>query len=126
MPKTSFYLSKDLQTKLRLSDERGLSMSANRAIDRYYAIVEAERKKLDALFTKGEWNFMRNACNGTIWEPAEVIRGGVLADCEDGIDEDYDFYNADRKILIKKLRDLNVSQQFALVELIEEWWDKNG
>lgn len=104
MPKTSFYLSKILEHKLRLSDERGLSMAANRAIDRYYSMVDAERKKLESLFSDGEWMMMRNACNGTIWEPADNIRHGVLANCEDDIDANYEYYGADRKTLTGKLR----------------------
>lgn len=109
--------------KLRLSDNRGLSMAANRAIDRYYAMVEAERQKLTALFSDGEWNMMRNACNGTIWEPAEIIRNGVLANCQDDIDANYEYYGANREKLGKKLLFLTISQQYALVEMIEEWWD---
>ena len=124
MPKTSFYLSKELEKKLRLSDDRGLSMAANRAIDRYYAMVDAERAKLAALFSEGEWNSMRNACNGTIWEPAEIIRNGMLAEIQDSLDEDLELYKADRKTLEKKIIGITISQQYALVEMIEEWWDK--
>jgi hypothetical protein len=124
MGKTSFYLSKDLEKKLRLGPERGLSMAANRAIDRYYAMCDAERAKLEKHFTEGEWNAMRNATNGTIWEPAGVIRNGMLAEIQDTIDEELEFYKADRKKLEKKLIELNVSQQFALVEMIEEWWSR--
>lgn len=126
MGKTSFYLSKELEQKLRIGPERGLSMAANRAIDRYYVMCNAERKKLETLFTEGEWYMMRNACNGTIWEPAETIRGGVLANCQDDIDANYEYYGADRKALGKKLIGLTISQQFALVELLEEWWDKQN
>lgn len=124
MAKTSFYLSKDLEKKLRLGPERGLSMAANRAIDRYYAMCEAEKAKLEKLFSEGEWNAMRNACNGTIWEPAGVIRNGMLAEIQDTTDEELEFYEADRKKLEKKLYELTVSQQYALVEMLEEWWDK--
>jgi hypothetical protein len=124
MGKTSFYLSKDLEKKLRIGPERGLSMAANRAIDRYYAMCDAERAKLEKLFSEGEWNAMRNATNGTIWEPAGVIRNGMLAEIQDTIDEELEFYKADRKKLEKKLIELNVSQQFALVEMLEEWWSR--
>jgi len=124
MAKTSFYLSKDLEKKLRLNPERGLSMAANRAIDRYYAMCEAERAKLEKLFSEGEWNTMRNSCNGTIWEPAAVIRNGVLSQIQDTTNEELEFYEADRKKLEEKLFKLTISQQFALVEMLEEWWDR--
>lgn len=124
MPKTSFYLSKKLEAKLRLSEERGLSMAANRAIDRYYAMIHSERPKLTAIFTEGEWNAMRNATNGTIWEPAEIIRNGMLAEIQDSLDEELALYKADRKMLEKKILSLCVSQQFSLVDMLEEWWDE--
>jgi hypothetical protein len=122
MAKTSFYLSKDLEKKLRLSPERGLSMAANRAIDRYYAMCDAERAKLEKLFSESEWNTMRNSSNGTIWEPAGIIRNGVLAQIQDTTNEELELYGADRKKLEKKLLELSISQQFALVEMLEEWW----
>lgn len=124
MGKTSFYLSKELETKLRLGPERGLSMAANRAIDRYYAMCDAERAKLEKLFSEGEWNTMRNSSNGTIWEPAGIIRNGVLAQIQDTTNEEFELYGSDRKKLEKKLIDLTISQQFALVEMLEEWWER--
>ena len=124
MAKTSFYLSKSLEEKLRIGPERGLSMAANRAIDRYYAMCDAERARLEKLFTEGEWNAMRNACNGTIWEPAAVIRNGMLAEIQDSLDEELEMYGANRKQLEKKLIELTISQKFALVEMLEEWWSK--
>ena len=122
MAKTSFYLSKDLEKKLRLTPERGLSMAANRAIDRYYAMCDAEKAKLEKLFSDGEWNTIRNSSNGTIWEPAAVIRNGVLSQIQDTTNEELELYGADRRKLEEKLLKMTISQQFALVEMLEEWW----
>lgn len=124
MPKTSFYVSEVLKERLRLGPDRGLSMAANRAVDRYYAMVDAERKRLGEIFSEGEWNAMRNAASGTIWEPAEIIRNGMLAEIQDSLDEELEMYGADRKTLEKKILGLTISQQYALVEMIEEWWDQ--
>lgn len=124
MPKTSFYLSAELQDKLRIGPERGLSMAANRAIDRYYAMVDAERAKLSSLFSEGDWNAMRNATNGTSWEPAAIIRNGMLVEIQDSTDEELELYEVDRKTLEDKILRLTISQQYALVEMIEEWWDQ--
>ena len=124
MPKTSFYVSESLKGKLRLGPDRGLSMAANRAIDRYYAMVDAERKRLGEIFSEGEWNAMRNAANGTIWEPAEIIRNGMLAEIQDSLDSELELYGVDRKTIEKKILGLTISQQYALVEMIEEWWDQ--
>lgn len=122
--KTSVYLTEELENKLNLNRFRGLSEAIHCAVDRYQEIIGTERRKVEAMFSEGEWNTMRNACNGTVWVPAGIIRGGVLANIEDSLDEEIEAYGADRRELEEKLRGLSVIQQFALVELIEEWWAK--
>lgn len=122
--KTSIYLTDDLIEKLRLDDRRGLSTALNETIDRYQEIINSERKRVEAIFTEGEWNAMRNACNGTTWQPAAIIRDGVLADIQDSLDEELEYYSVDRGELERKLRELTVVQQFTLVELIEDFWSR--
>jgi len=124
--KTSLYLTDDLSTKLRLSERRGLSEAINESIDRYNEIIDVERKRLISLFVEGEWNAMRNAANGTIWQPAAVIRGGMLANIQDSLDEELESFGAVRTELESKLKELSVAQQFALVEMVEEWWVKQS
>ena len=124
--RTSIYLTDDLKAKLKLGRSRGLSEALNMAIDRYQEIIDAERKRMNSFFTEGEWNAMRNSCNGTIWVPAALIRGGVLANIEDSLDEEIESFGADRETLEGKLRELTVVQQFALVDMIEQWWDEQS
>jgi len=124
--RTSIYLTDDLKAKLKLGRSRGLSEALNMAIDRYQEIIDAERKRMNSIFTEGEWNAMRNSCNGTLWVPAALIRGGVLANIEDSLDEEIESFGADRETLEGKLRELTVVQQFALVDMIEQWWDEQS
>ncbi len=123
MAKTSFYLSKDLENKLRITEDRGLSKTVSRTIDRFYYIIEAEKKMLSKMFTKNEWTTLRSICNGTIWEPSNSIRKGVLIKLQDSMDYEIKDFGADKKRLEEKLNNLSLSQDFALVEIIEEWWD---
>lgn len=123
--KSSIYLSADLSAKLRVPP-RGPSKAVSATIDRYYALIASERKRLEAVFTAEEWWAMRNACNGTWWEPAEAIRGGVLANIQDSLDIEITEYGAERKKLEAKLAELSVVGQFALVEMIEEYWERQG
>jgi len=121
---SSIYLSEAVRTKLR-TPPRGQSAAVSATIDRYYALLAPERKRLEALFSSSEWNAMRNACNGTLWDAAS-IRGGVLANIQDSLEDELTSFGADRKTLEKKLADLAPATQYALVEMLEEYWEAYG
>lgn len=123
--KTSIYLTDELAKKLR-APKRGPSSAVSKTIDRYDVIISIESRKLSALFSESEWNAMRNACNGTWWEPAGTIRGGVLLNIQDSLDDEISMYGAVRDDLESKIAALSPAQQFALVEMIEEWWENHG
>ena len=122
--KSSIYLSDSLRAKLRCPP-RGQSRAVSETVDRYYTLIEPERKRLGSLFAEGEWNAMRNACNGTIWTGA-TIRGGVLLNIQDSLNAELEQYGADRAALEGKLAGLSVAQQFALVEELDAWWEQYG
>lgn len=124
MGKTSIYLTDPIRTKLR-TPPRGPSRAVSETIDRYYALIAPERKRVQAFFTEAEWNSMRNACNGTAWT-GDTIRDGVLVNIQDSLDEEITRFCADRAILESKLRDLSPAAQYALVEEIEQWWEQYG
>jgi hypothetical protein len=78
------------------------------------------------IFTREEYTAILAVCNGTIFQPAGVIRGGVLADVEDSLDSEITVHGADKEALVAKLRTLSPLQQYALVESIESYWDNLG
>jgi hypothetical protein len=122
--KTSIYLSDELRTKLRCPP-RGASTAVSTTINRYTALLEPEKKVLSGFFTEGEWKAMQNACNGTIWE-SWSIRNGVLYNVQDTLDENIVVFGASRKELEKKLSGLTPLAQYALVEILEEYWEKQS
>ena len=122
--RTSFYLTETLEKKLRITEEIGLSGRVSRIIDRFMVIVDCEKNRLIELFSEGEWNAMRNQSSSAIWEPASVIRNGVLNQIRDCLDTEINSYEANRKDIEDKLKVLTVAQQIVLVEMIEEWRDK--
>ena len=126
MAKSSLYLNEELLKKLRIDGDRsvGMSTAVNRAVDRLDMIIASEEKTLLELFTNDEWNAMRNTTNGTIWEPAAVIRGGMMAEIQDRLDDELVSFGAYRDELEPKLATLTVSQQVALIDMIERWWAK--
>lgn len=119
--KTSIYLSADLAEKLRVLP-RGPSAAVSATIDRYYALVAPEQRRLHLHFTPEEWAAMRDACSGTAWTGAS-IRGGVLASIQDSLDTELKAWGADRAALEGKLAMLSPAQQYALVESIEAFWE---
>jgi len=119
--RSSIYITEELHNRLGL-DNRGISQAINETLDRYDELIESERRRVEQVFSESEWNAMRNACNGTLWQPAAIIRDGVYANIQDSLDDEIEYYGADRAELEEKLRELSVLQQFALVEMIEEWW----
>ena len=119
--KTSIYLSADLAEKIRVPP-RGPSSAVSATIERYHALLDSEKKKLHLIFTAEEWNAMRNACNGTAWTAAS-IRGGVLANIQDSLDVEIESFGAVRFDLEQKIALLTPVQQFALVEMIEAFWE---
>lgn len=122
---SSIYLSDQMKQKLHIPPygKRGPSKSVSRIVDRYTSIMDVERKKIHEIFSDEEMNVMYNAGKGTVWEPADAIRNGVLADIQDSTDTEITFFGADRKTLENKLLQLTIGQQFALVEEIELFWE---
>jgi len=122
--KTSVYLNDEIRAKLRCPP-RGASQAISETIERYSALLEPELRRLEVFFGPEEWNAMRNACNGTLWSAASM-RGGVLADIEDSLDSELDSFGVSREGLLAKLQSLSPVAQFALVESIEEFWEKTA
>jgi len=119
--KTSIYLTDEIRAKLRCPP-RGASAAVSETIERYDALIAPARKRIESLFTPGEWDAMRSACNGTAWIAA-TIRDGVLHDIQDSLDAELSSFGAERSALEGKLAALGPTEQFALVEAIEGFWE---
>lgn len=89
--------------------------------DRYLEILR--RARVASRFSEPELNAMRDCCNGTWFEPAQLIDGAILANVEDSrVDGLYEKWGIDGDALAAKLRSLIFADQVALVEEIEQWW----
>jgi len=89
---------------------------AFKRLDTQYRI---DQRKLRELFTDAEKNLMLNKALSTKYDAAS-IPGAVLANTQDEDPVQFEYYGANREILIDKLKSLNVGQQFALVAWLEE------
>ena len=117
--RTSIYLNPPLQKALDGADS--ISGRLGQICDRYAEINR--RARIAQRFSEAELNAMRDCCNGTWFEPAQLIDGAVSANFEDSlIDGIAEKWGIDAPATIAKLRELTYPDQVALVEDIEAFW----
>lgn len=121
--KTTVYMSDDTRKKLHVPPygKRGTTEAMRSCIERYFALLDTETKRVKAMFTPEEWLAMYNATNGTIWEPFS-IRQGMALEIEDSLPEEIASFGADQKTLAEKLKKLTPVQDYCLIEQVEAYW----
>lgn len=118
--RTTIYISGPLHTAIGASP---YSISGRLAVigDRYTEIIR--RQRVEAKFDEAELNAFRDCCNGTLFEPAQLIDGAILANFVDSeVDGLYRKWEIDGRATVAKLQALTYTEQVALVEAIEQWW----
>lgn len=99
---------------------RGMSHRLAQIADRYQEIL---RRAAPPALSDGEMNALRDACNGTLHEPAALIRGSLWIGIEDSLPDGLaEKWQIDGAALVEKLRGLTYPQEVALVEQIEAYW----
>ena len=124
--KTSFYKTDELDKVLKKYIRRhgSLSKAVSYMVIGMDAINRIERKVLKEMFTQEEINLMLNNSLSTIYVPQYVF-GAVLASAEDEDKVNYEYFEVDKDTLLDKLRNLTVSQQYALVDWLVEMREDN-
>lgn len=117
--RTSIYLNPPLEEALKGADST--SGRLGQICDRY---TETNRRaRIAQRFSEAELNAFRDCCNGTIFGPAQLIDGAVLANFEDSLQDGIaGKWGIDAPTTIAKLRELTYPDQVALVEDIEAFW----
>jgi hypothetical protein len=121
--KKGIYISPRMSDVMGLcGDDTGITPSSrvNDIADRYGEII---RRASLPDFIEDEWNLLRDSLNGVLHNPASSIRG-VWQGVEDSITLDglSEKWAVDGESLLNKLRDLNYTQEVALIEQVEQWW----
>jgi hypothetical protein len=122
--RVSLYLRPEQAEKLPVDARHTRSAAINVVIDRYHAVMTSLRAEVEQALTKDEMLAVCGICNGTIFEPAEIIIGAVLADVQDADDTALVQFGVGKGALCAKIADLSPAHQMALVELIEAFWRK--
>lgn len=117
--RTSIYLNPPIAEALKSADS--ISGQLGKICDRY---AETNRRaRIAQRFSEAELNAFRDCCNGTWFEPAQLIDGAVLANFEDSLQDGIaEKWGIDAPSTIAKLRELTYPDQVALVEDIEAFW----
>lgn len=93
----------------------------NQVLDRYAEILRRER--VEKMFSDAQWNALRDLLNGTLSEPAELIRGSLAMSWEDSIEGGIaEKWDVDPQSMQQKLAALTYVQEVAIVEAVERWW----
>lgn len=93
----------------------------NQVLDRYAEILRRER--VEKMFSDAQWNALRDLLNGTLSEPAELIRGSLAMSWEDSIEDGIaEKWDVDPQSMQQKLAALTYVQEVAIVEAVERWW----
>lgn len=121
--RTSIYLNPPIAATIE--GAQSISGRLGAVCDRYSEIVR--RSRIASRFSSAELNAMRDCCNGSWFEPAQLIDGAVLANFEDSlVDGLAEKWEIDASITADKLRCLSYPEQVALVEDIERFWREAG
>lgn len=119
--RTSIYLSPPLAAALDGIPAGGQSRRLGDIAERFGEITR--RARIRQRFSEGELNALRDCCNSTLFQPAQLIDGAVLANFEDSlIDGLAEKWGIDAAGCAEKLGALSYPDQVALVEDIEAFW----
>ena len=119
--RTTIYLSPPLADALDGIPSGGQSRRLGDIAERFGEIVR--RARIRQRFPEAELNALRDCCNGTLFQPAQLIDGAVLANFEDSlIDGLAEKWGIDAAAVTAKLAGLSFADQVALVEDIEAFW----
>lgn len=118
--RTTIYLNPPIAAQLRPGTE-SVSGRLGSICDRYGEI--RRRARIAQRFSEAELNALRDCCNGTFFDPAQLIDGAVLANFEDSLADGLaEKWGIDAEHLAARLATLPYHDQVALVEDIEAFW----
>jgi hypothetical protein len=118
---TTFRINEYLEPLLKKYTERfgSQSKAVTSVFLCYDTMMKIERRKIKEIFIQQEINLMLNNALSTDYSP-QAIAGAVLIDTEDEIDSTFKYFDVNRDVILGKLRNLTLSQQYALVDLLME------
>jgi hypothetical protein len=126
MPVNKFSVSLEPQISARLERREGArSTVINTTLERYFWLVDMERRQLRQLLNNGEIALICDVLNGTMFaDPYSV--NFVSMEVQDSISMDRldEKWQIDGPALVQKLKGLSYGTMLALVDAVQMWWHR--
>jgi len=123
MSRLNFWCPADLVDLIRQRSRHGeVSEAIRESLSRYYVLLDWERRNLQGVFVPAELSLLADISNGSAYTGGHLPLG-LLANAEDTGAETYTRWGVDRSSLLTKLRALTPTQEAALVDAIERFWE---
>lgn len=124
MGRTSLYTNELMDRHLAELTPRlgGMAPAITVVLDRYMELMRLGRASLRGQsnpLSESEFKCLLAMAMSTLFEPAGIVQGAVLADAEDAGQEELSAFGVERAALLAKLRGLSPLEQFALVDWLE-------
>jgi len=108
-----------LKQAARARDEGSLNEGIRKSLERYYSLLDISRHEIKGLFSTAEKAFLLNIAISTFFDTHSM--DGLIADAEDTLGTEYEYYSVKRDTLIAKLKGMTLSQHHALVDALERF-----
>lgn len=107
--------------------EGARSTSINKCLERYFWLIDHERRNLRQLFSDGEIALLCDLMNGTMFADPYSVQF-IAAEAQDGIalDQLDAKWKIDGPALIAKLKGLSYGSNLALIDAVQLWWHRSS
>jgi len=114
----------EIDRRLDVVDAPNRSGVINKGLDRYFAVLDEERRALIDVLSDAEMGLILDVLNGTLFSESFSIQL-VSREIRDSLVDGYaEKWNVDGPALVKKLVALTYPQCVALVDAVERWWNR--
>lgn len=126
MPVDKFSVSLEPQVSARLERREGArSTVINDTLERYFWLVDVERRQLRQLLSDGEIALICDVLNGVMFADPHSVNF-VSMEVQDGISMDRldEKWKIDGPALVQKLKGCSYGTMIALVDAVQMWWHR--
>lgn len=128
MPVEKFSISLMPKVSAQVDRREGQrSTSINKCLERYFWLMEHERRQLRQLFNDGEISLLCDLMNGTMFADPYSVQF-ITAEAADGIALDRldEKWKIDGPALLEKLKALSYGANLALIDAVQLWWHRSS
>lgn len=112
-----------VRQKLKLAPfgNRSSATEISKKIDRYFLLIDEEKKYIKQFFSLAELNLFYELCKNERFIPAVKCKDGILLKVVNASEEVFTASGLERTALQERLQGLTTIQSIALVEILEDY-----